>query len=222
MHLLVPTECITSVSEGKFNFCVSHVSCEKAQETQQKISKFILQKRDPEGVKYIPVICRGFGISSVPAGCPKPSFKHKGIHFIYLLHYTAVKQNKSQQNCELWVLWFNLEGSRALHSHSQAFPQQHGGENQKKCKMLLVETEKERKINNNNNRKKKKSDENAIAHYSPTNGQLIPKQWQSLSPVPPVLFFSMMTHCMGHPFGQFGIAVLVLFQFLQLLTGRAA
>lgn len=80
--------------------------------------------------------------------------------------------------------------------------------------MLLVETEKERKINNNNNRKKKKSDENAIAHYSPTNGQLIPKQWQSLSPVPPVLFFSMMTHCMGHPFGQFGIAVLVQFQFL--------
>ena len=39
-----------------------------------------------QGLNCIPVICRWFGMSSILAGCPKPSFKHKGINFIYSLH----------------------------------------------------------------------------------------------------------------------------------------
>lgn len=50
----------------------------------------------------------------------------------------------------------------------------------------------------------------AIAYHPLTNARLLSEHWQPPQPTPVVLLFSVMSHGMEYPFGQFGSAVLVL------------
>lgn len=50
----------------------------------------------------------------------------------------------------------------------------------------------------------------AIAYHPLTNAQLLSEHWQPPQPTPVVLLFSVMSHGMEYPFGQFGSAVSVL------------
>ena len=52
---------------------------------------------------------------------------------------------------------------------------------------------------------------NAITHHSPTDAQLVPKQWSSLQPhSPPVYILDMTSHGVEYPVGQFGSAALAV------------
>ena len=51
---------------------------------------------------------------------------------------------------------------------------------------------------------------NAIAHHSPTDAQLVPKQQSLPGQLPPVYVLGMMSHGMEYPVGQFGSAVLAV------------
>ena len=67
----------------------------------------------------------------------------------------------------------------------------------------------------------------AISHPLPTDAQPVPEQSPLPSQIPLVLSLYVMPHGMGHPFGQFGLEVLVLslsssLCTSNLLAGRAA
>ena len=51
---------------------------------------------------------------------------------------------------------------------------------------------------------------NAIAHHSPTDAQLVPKQWSAPGQLHPVYILGMTSHGMEYPFGQFGSAALAV------------
>ena len=50
----------------------------------------------------------------------------------------------------------------------------------------------------------------AIAHHSPINAQLVPKQQSLPGQLPPVYILGMMSHGTEYPFGQFGSAILAV------------
>ena len=53
--------------------------------------------------------------------------------------------------------------------------------------------------------------QNAIAHHSPTNSQVVPEHQLPPAPFPPVYILDITLHCMEYPFGQFGSAALAVF-----------